>query len=141
MWVTQEVAGVAQNGVSPALLVQGRGFLLDFLGPTITRRVHTGHLGGSVVERLPLAQVVILGSQDRVPHRAPLREPASPSASVSASLCVSHDKQIKSLKNFKKKAEYSIIRCSERDHNHITFITAYCYNCSILLLLLISSCA
>ena len=44
---------------------------------------HTqGHLGDSVVELLPLAQVVILGSQDQVPHR----EPASPSACVSASL-------------------------------------------------------
>ena len=37
-----------------------------------------GHLGGSVVECLPLAQVVILGSWDWVPHRAPHREPALP---------------------------------------------------------------
>ena len=44
------------------------------------------HLGGSGVERLPLAQVVILGSRDRVPRRAPREEPASPSACVSASL-------------------------------------------------------
>ena len=43
-----------------------------------------GHLGGSVVGRLPLA----LGSRDRVPHRAPCMEPASPSAYVSASVCV-----------------------------------------------------
>ena len=49
----------------------------------------SGHLGGSVVERLPLAQVMILGSWDQVPHRAPHREPASPSAYVSASLSVS----------------------------------------------------
>ena len=48
-----------------------------------------GYLGGSVVEHLPSAQVMILGSWDQVPHRAPLREPASPSACVSASLCVS----------------------------------------------------
>ena len=34
-------------------------------------RVVLGHLGGSVVEHLPLAQVVIPGSWDRVPHRAP----------------------------------------------------------------------
>ena len=47
-------------------------------------------LGCSVVERLPLAQVMILGSWDRVPRRAPRREPASPSACVSASLCISH---------------------------------------------------
>ena len=48
-----------------------------------------GHLGDSVVERLPLAQVVILGSWDRVLHQDPCREPASPSAYVSASLSVS----------------------------------------------------
>ena len=46
-----------------------------------------GSLGGSAVERLPSAQGVILGSRDRVLHRAPCREPASPSAS----LCVSHE--------------------------------------------------
>ena len=49
-----------------------------------------GRLGGSGVERLPLVQGVILGSQDRVPHRAPPPgEPASSSACVSASLSVS----------------------------------------------------
>ena len=49
-----------------------------------------GHLGGSVVEHLPLAQVVILGPGDPVLHWAPCREPASPSAYVSAfSLCLS----------------------------------------------------
>ena len=42
--------------------------------------------GGSAVERLPLAQDVILESRDQVPHRAPRREPAFPSACVSASL-------------------------------------------------------
>ena len=46
-----------------------------------------GRLGGSVVEHLPSAQVVILGSWDRVPCWASLREPASPAACVSASLC------------------------------------------------------
>ena len=45
-----------------------------------------GHLGGSEVEHLPLAQGVIPGSWDGVPHWAPSREPASPSACVSASL-------------------------------------------------------
>ena len=44
------------------------------------------HLGGSVVERLPLAQGVIPGSWDQVLHRAPRGEPASPSACVSVSL-------------------------------------------------------
>ena len=48
-----------------------------------------GHLGGSVVEHLPLAQVLILRSWDQVPHPVPHREPASPSPFVSASLCVS----------------------------------------------------
>ncbi|CAD7679405.1 unnamed protein product [Nyctereutes procyonoides] len=38
------------------------------------------HLGGSVVEHLLSAQGGILGSWDRVPHRAPCRKPASPSA-------------------------------------------------------------
>ena len=50
-----------------------------------------GCLGGSAVQRLPSAQGVILGSWDRVPHRAPCVEPASPSACVSLSLCVSHE--------------------------------------------------
>ena len=48
-----------------------------------------GCLDGSMVDRLPLAQGLIPGSWDRVPHWAPYREPASPSAYVSASLCVS----------------------------------------------------
>ena len=49
-----------------------------------------GILGvGSAVWRLPLAQGVILESQDRVPCRAPCIEPASPSACVSASLSLS----------------------------------------------------
>ena len=53
----------------------------------------TGHLGGSVVEHLPLAQVLIPRSWDGVPHQAPHWKPASPSAyvSVSLSLCVSHE--------------------------------------------------
>ena len=49
----------------------------------------SGCLRGSVVERLSLVQVVILGSWERVPYGAPHWEPASPSACVSASLCVS----------------------------------------------------
>ena len=50
---------------------------------------YLGSLGGSMVERLPLAQGMILESWDRVPHRAPCMEPASPSACVSASLSLS----------------------------------------------------
>ena len=48
-----------------------------------------GRLSGSAVKYLPLAQGVILGIPDRVPHQGPCMEPASPSACVSASLCVS----------------------------------------------------
>ena len=48
-----------------------------------------GHLGDSVVERLALAQVVILGSWDQVLHQAPCGVLAFPSAYVSASLSVS----------------------------------------------------
>ena len=48
-----------------------------------------GHLGSSVVEHLPLAQVMTPGSWDGVLHRVPRREPASPSAYVTASLSVS----------------------------------------------------
>ena len=52
-----------------------------------------GCLGGSAVEHLPSVQGMILGSQDRVLHRAPRMESASPSAYVSAylSLCVFHE--------------------------------------------------
>ena len=39
-----------------------------------------------MVEHLPLTQLVIPGSGDRVPHQAPPGEPASPSAYGSASL-------------------------------------------------------
>ena len=47
-------------------------------------------MGGSVVERLPLAQVMILGSWDRVLHLGPCREPASPlPMSLPLFLCLS----------------------------------------------------
>ena len=59
------------------------------------------HLGGSVVEHLPLHQVMIPGSWDRVLHRAPCGKPTSPSAYASASLCVSL--MNKYVKPFKKK--------------------------------------
>ena len=63
-----------------------------FLGLSvlITNCPHVGHLGGSVVKHLPLAQVMIPGFRDWVPHRAPWKESASPSAYVSASfsLCL-----------------------------------------------------
>ena len=50
---------------------------------------HGGHLGGSVVECLPSAQVMIPWSWDWVPHQGPYVGPASPSACVSASLSLS----------------------------------------------------
>ena len=49
-----------------------------------------GHLGGSAIEHLPLAQGVVPDSQDQVPHRTSCMKPASPpSACVSTSLSVS----------------------------------------------------
>ena len=42
-----------------------------------------GHPGGSVVEHLPLAQVMVLESWDGVLYWAPHREPASPSVCLS----------------------------------------------------------
>ena len=54
-----------------------------------------GHLGGSVVGRLPLAQGMIPECQDQAPHQVPCIEPSFPSAYVSASLslslCVSYE--------------------------------------------------
>ena len=56
---------------------------------SISEYMHLGGLGVSVVEQLPLAQGVVLGSWDGVLHQALGGEPASPSAYVSASLCLS----------------------------------------------------
>ena len=50
---------------------------------------NSGCLGGSVVECLPLAQVVILGVLGSSPALGSPWEPASPSAYVSASFSVS----------------------------------------------------
>ena len=68
-----------------------RALSLDFSASKLKRNEFLGYLGGSVVEQLPSAQVVTLGSWswDPDPHRASHREPASPSAYISASLCLS----------------------------------------------------
>ena len=50
--------------------------------------IKEGHLGGSVVERLPLTQVVIPGSWDQVHMGLSARSLLLP-LPVSASLCVS----------------------------------------------------
>ena len=55
-----------------------------------------------MVQPLPLAQVLIPGSWDRVPHPAPLREPASPSAYVNASFSVSFMNKYVFLKKTKE---------------------------------------
>ena len=64
------------------------------LSEGIQEKESKGCLGSSAVERLPLAQDVILESSDRVPHWAPCMGPSSPSAYVSASLslCLSLNK-------------------------------------------------
>ena len=49
------------------------------------KKRYMGHLGGSVVGCLSLAQCMIPGSWDSIPHHAPHRESASPSAYISAS--------------------------------------------------------
>ena len=57
-----------------------------------------------MVERLPSAQGMILGSWDRVLHWVPQREPASPSASLCVSLTNKYVRSLKKNKNaFKKK--------------------------------------
>ena len=56
----------------------------------VIQSAELGYLGGSVVEHLPSAQVVILESWDRVPHRAPHGLSASPlPRSLSLSVCLS----------------------------------------------------
>ena len=48
-----------------------------------------GHLGGSVLEHLPLAQVEILGSWDQVPYQVPVQSlllPLAMSLPLSVSL-------------------------------------------------------
>ena len=73
-----------------------------------SRNLLMGCLGGSVVERLPLAQGVIPGFWDRVLPLAPCREPAFPSACVSASLCLSWINKILKKKFLLTDEKYSV---------------------------------
>ena len=67
--------------------IKGKYNLRDIISKTITQE---GSLGGAVVWRLPLAQGVILETQDRIPHQGPgAWSLLLPSAYASASLCVS----------------------------------------------------
>ena len=59
-----------------------------------------GHLGGSVVERLPLAQVMIPGSWDRVPHIRLSAGSLLLPLPMSLPLCVSQQLKKKNLKKF-----------------------------------------
>ena len=51
--------------------------------------IHWGHVGGSVAEHLPLAQVMISGFWVRVLDQAPHSKPASPSMSLPLSVYLS----------------------------------------------------
>ena len=60
-----------------------RGACLKFR-VTLHSKSSAGRPGGSIVEHLPLAQVVILGSWDPGPYQACHGEPASPSTPPAA---------------------------------------------------------
>ena len=71
------------------MIIRNYIHICNIPGPQISHIL--GHLGGSVIERLPLAQVMIPESWDQIPYQAPQRKPASPSAYIPASLSVSHE--------------------------------------------------
>ena len=81
--MTQSILQWFQIMVPRALALISPGNLLEMQSQ--------GHLGGSVIEHLPSAQGMILGSWDRDLHWAPCRKPVSPLACVSTSLCVSYE--------------------------------------------------
>ena len=78
------VAGVQQARERKKISRTSRG-LFGLLRTLLLR-----HLGGSVIEHLPSAQVMIPGSWDRVPWQAPSGEPASP-LPISLPLWVSYE--------------------------------------------------
>ena len=51
-----------------ALFPHDDGVGLLYKSNAVIESSQQGHLGGSVVEHLPLAQVMVLGSWDQVPH-------------------------------------------------------------------------
>ena len=69
-------------------------FYFQIVGVLLSKMSLLGSLGGAAVWRLPLAQGVILETQDRVPHQAPcawnLLLPLPMSLPLSLSLCDYH---------------------------------------------------
>ena len=82
----------------------GDKLLIAYLAKTLKVQ---GHLDGSVVEHLPLAQVVIPGSWDQVLKQAPQGETISPCVYFSACLPVSVMNKKKSLKTNKQNPQVS----------------------------------
>ena len=81
----QSSAKTVENFELGLLSLNGKerlNFSLKKLRKNWFNRQTLGCLGSSVVEHLSWAQIVILGSWDRVPHQASWREPASPSPCV-----------------------------------------------------------
>ena len=74
------VAPAPKTEGHPAFLQVGSLWAQDRNFKPELKKQAWGSLGGSAVERVPLAQGVILESRHRVPHWAPRVEPASPSA-------------------------------------------------------------
>ena len=86
MLLKTQVSGMSHGSDSYDTICLAKALGCSWCRPSYMRSRRQEHLGGSVFEHLPLAQVVVLGSQDRVLHRAPHKEPASPSAYVCVSL-------------------------------------------------------
>ena len=77
-----------------------------------------GCLCGSVVEHLPLAKDLILGSRDGVQHQTPRWEPFSPSClCLCLSLCVSHEKINKIFKK-KKVSSCLLLALKMKEKGH-----------------------
>ena len=81
-----------------------------------------GPLGGSVVECLPLAQVVIPRSWDWVLHRAPPRDPACFSLCLwlYLSLCVSYEQINKILKRERERERESVLQSLRAEQGFVS---------------------